>query len=301
MDDLFNFVKQNSLDKTTENLPNIFSFLEKIDVGNNSQQEGCIKTGIEKIDSVLRGGGFRQGRLNCLEIVDFLFAGVFFDFVKMLANNGKKIVLNVAPRNTIRFANDYCNTTLHFSDSIEKPELIKINSKGVNDFEKIIKESENEKCDFLFLLYPYFEIESARAEFIKTIADKTKGHEICVFLVNPLPLPTWVQASSKGGRDRSINRFHSTGMLLPSAPTLGLHCDTKMLIRLVASHSFGNQCTKGEYKNLLDFYKKSKVSFLKRPAARFDLEFYINQNSILRFKESFLLQAAYTKTEGFSI
>lgn len=301
MDDLFNFVKQNSLGNTTETLPNIFSFLEKIDAGNNSQQEGYTKTGIEKIDFVLKGGGFRQGRLNCLEIVDFLFAGVFFDFAKMLANNGKKIVLNVAPRNTTRFANDFCNTTLHFSDSIEKPELIKIGSKGLGDFENILKGAENEKCDFLFLLYPYFEIETARADFIKTIADKIKGHKFCVFLANPLPMPTWVQVSNKGHRDRSINKFLSTGMLLPSAPTIGLHCDTKMLMRLIASHSFGNQSSNGKYKNLLDFYKKSEGNFLRNPAARFELEFYINQNPILRFKESFLLQATYTKAEGFLI
>lgn len=301
MDDLFNFVKQNSLGDTTETLPNIFSYLEKIEVGDDFQQEGYIKTGIKKFDSVLKGGGFRQGRLNCIEIVDFLFAGVFFDFVKTLANNGKKIVLNIAPSNTTRFANDYCNTTLHFSDSIENPELLKINSKGLGDFENILKEAENEKCDFLFLLYPYFEIDSARADFIKTTADKIKGHKICVFLANPLPLPTWVQVSNKGRKDRSINRLFSTGMLLPSAPTLGLHCDAKMLIRLAATHSFGNQASNGKYKDSLDFYKKSKVSFSKNPAARFELEFYINQNSILRFKESFLLQAAYSKAEGLTI
>ena len=298
MENLSTFVKQNLLVPNPPVMQDLFSFLE-----NNDQIGKCIspsftKTGIPSLDALL-GNGFRKGRLHCLEICDFLFAGVFFDFLKELTNNGKKICVNISPKNVQKFADDYCETTLRFSDSLENPDLFQVTKNEITfGITEILENAVNENCDFLFLCYPYWDFREST--WVSKFAKEIKSFDICVFIVNPIPLPTWTHSKDKKTMrkriDRSDNNTENPLAYYPSAPTLACHCDLKILARSSGFPASGYPANS----SFKDFFKEKRRHFKRSTASLNEIEFLFSQQTRLALKSSLVLRAIYCRAEGLT-
>ena len=294
MENLSTFVKQNLLVPNPPVMQDLFSFLENNDQISKHAPASFVQTGNLSFDALLKNG-FRKSRLHCLEICDFLFAGVFFDFLKELTNNGKKICVNISPKNVQKFAEDYCETTLHFSDSLKNPDLFQVTKNEIAfGITEILENAVNENCDFLFICYPYWDFKESA--WVSKFANEIKNFDICVFIVNPIPLPIWTHGGGcKTGYahlDRSNNNTKDSPARYPAASTLANHCDFKILVRPVGALCGGP---------LKEFLKEKRRHFKKSPVHLIEIEFLFSQQARLAVKSALVLSAMYCKADGLTI